>query len=709
MADVSAASGHLLPQQQQQPPSRTPGAHRVHSSCDRCRSRKTKCIDPIPGPCRYCARTGSTCQIATPRRKRPYYHVTEEEYQCSMRILEHIFPDRELNLVTLRGIAKDITDGRLVNPLSGQPISVKDEPSPEDEGSPEDSDNPVLDSVNDLHEPLGCMMQDSTGRFRYVGAHSEIPFNAAVCSMGRGVQNPKIIGPPKLGSYPPQTLTPASSADRDSVERFNLPRRELCDFYISRFLEDVHCTHWLYSTEAFLYRVDRTYAGSGEYASNSWICSLYAIFAIGAASYEEPAGRSPLPPGSPAASDERTSTDYIALAKQLIPSAYDEADIDSIRAMAIMSIALENVMSRTSSYLFMGASIQMAYSLGLHRDQIPDTAAAMEHEQSRRIWWTLFNLDQEISSRGGSPSLIDERHLKITTPLPSEQILYPGMHTPLSWLSTSITLCRLKREIIQAVYTERITNSRTISFSTVTNLLISLQGWHSLIPPHLKHDVPIAPSHRRAVAILHLQYWGTTILLCRPFLLYLVLRYSTLDSSKRIWFERMGKACIEAAQKSIAILQKMGEDNILTSLTAFDSTCILRVIMIFILAYAHTKIPQYRSHIETGLAMLRQMEQIGFTKMVTEETPIRVAELGITFDEGKETQPGVVLDDALIAQLWNNFDPNYMTPLQTQQTLDLAFDDANSYDLNSQILQFTSIDDSIVIDPSQAYQQFGYR
>ena len=62
----------------------------------------------------------------------------------------------------------------------------------------------------------------------------------------------------------------------------------------------------------------------------------YGIFAIGAASYDEPAGRSPLPPGSPAASDERTSTDYIALAKELIPSVYDEADIDSIRAMAIM-------------------------------------------------------------------------------------------------------------------------------------------------------------------------------------------------------------------------------------------------------------------------------------------------------------------------------------------------------------------------------------
>lgn len=83
---------------------------------------------------------------------------------------------------------------------------------------------------------------------------------------------------------------------------------------------------------------------------------------------------------------------------------------------------MENLMSRTSSYLYMGASIQIAYSLGLHRDQAPESASSMDREQNRRIWWTLFMLDQEIASRGGSPTLIDERHLKIATPLPSEQV-----------------------------------------------------------------------------------------------------------------------------------------------------------------------------------------------------------------------------------------------------------------------------------------------
>ena len=44
---------------------------------------------------------------------------------------------------------------------------------------------------------------------------------------------------------------------------------------------------------------------------------------------------------------------------------------------------------------------------------------------------------------------------------------------------------------------------------------------------------------------------------------------------------------------------------------------------------------------------------------------------------------------------------NFMTPLQTQQSLDLAFDDSNYSELNSEFLQLTNLDDSIIIDASQ--------
>jgi hypothetical protein len=47
-----------------------------------------------------------------------------------------------------------------------------------------------------------------------------------------------------------------------------------------------------------------------------------------------------------------------------------------------------------------------------------------------------------------------------------------------------------------------------------------------------------------------------------------------------------------------------------------------------------------------------------------------------------------------------------MTPLQTQQSLDLSFDDSGAFDINSEILAFTNLDDSIVIDPMQVYRSY---
>ncbi|KAH7089813.1 aldehyde dehydrogenase-like protein [Paraphoma chrysanthemicola] len=647
----------------------------------------------VPGPCRYCARTGASCTIATPRRKRPYYHVTEEEYQCSMRILEHFFPGHELNLQSLRSIAKAIKDGSFSAPpvLQTDGLFNHDHFSPEDGESVDDGEE---QDVSELHEPLGCMMKDSRGRFRYVGTHSEIPFNAAVVTLGMQRKNPAIIPGPRVGQYPPSLPAPSPSTDSGIEESFYLPSRHLCDIYVSRFLEDVHCTFWLYPVESLLRRVDDTFSEGAALSSSSWMCSLYCIFAIGAANYSGTNGNPP-PRDWPAASDHKTSEDYISLAKQLIPTAYDEADIDSIRAMAIMSIAMECLCSRVSAYLYCGASIQIAFSLGLHRDQVAESSTAVEREQNRRIWWTLFLLDQELASRGGSPTIVDERFTRI---------LYPGLHTPLAWQATSVSLCRLKREIIQNVYTERSANS--ISFSTVSNSLLLLQKWYKQMPAHLKYDVPAPPTHKRAVAVLHLHYWSTTILLTRPFLLYLVMKYSALVSSKKIWFERMGKICIDAAQKSIAIMQQMADAGTLSSLTAFDSTCILRLMMIFILAFAHTRSSQYSAHIATCMKLVKGMEQIGFSKMVTEETPSRLEDLGISVEPQSspaEAQGDVHLDDQMIAQLWGNWDPNFMTPLQTQQSLDITFDDSAAFDINSEILAFTNLDDSIVIDPSQVY------
>ena len=179
------------------------------------------------------------------------------------------------------------------------------------------------------------------------------------------------------------------------------------------------------------------------------------------------------------------------------------------------------------------------------------------------------------------------------------------------------------------IYPEQSSDSRNVSFSKVTDFVSSLQKWQESVPSHLKWGVPVAPTHRRAIAILHLNYWNAMLLLTQPFLLYSVLRGSKLSQTKQNWFDKLGKISIDAAQSALVIFKQMSIDRTLSSLVTFDSTCLLKVIMIKILALFRTSSQQFQSDIEVCFSLLKSMEQVGFCKTVVQELPSRFEELGI--------------------------------------------------------------------------------
>ncbi|KAH6642404.1 fungal-specific transcription factor domain-containing protein [Boeremia exigua] len=703
---------------------RAANAHRVHSSCDRCRSRKTKCIDPIPGPCRYCARTGATCTIATPRRRRPFYHVTEEEYQLSMSILSRVFHGQQLNLESLRKISKAIKDGSLVLPtLNAENYIEPNQSTPEDDDDDDSSADIThgwsVDGDN-LHESLGSMMKDSKNVLRYVGAQSDIPFNGAVTNLCKPPQKTDIIPPAKLGAYPPKE----NIAEKHDI--FWLPPKETCFRYVKKYREEVHCMYWLYPEAKLLQRIEDTYAWyettqtpstikrehndtptphprKGEEPSISWICSLYAMCAIGAIP-RSTIDNSPSP-GPYSHSVARTSEDYMALVKDLKPKVEDSADIDSIRALAISAIALENALSRTTAYLYIGTSIQIAWSLGLHRNQLPISGSEEERERNRRIWWTLTTLDLEIGLRGGSPTLIDERILDITTSLPLERIGHEpvkpeflGVYTPRKWLSAFVQLGGFKREIIRDIYTERL--SKSISFSNVSDVLLRLRKWHDNLPAHLKLEAyETAPEfHRRAIIVLHLHYWSTRILITRPFLLYLVLKHTELDHNSKIAHEKMAMASIGAARKSVALFQNMIRDRTISSLTTFDSTTVLRCITIFMCAFVYYQTPDIKQDANDCMDIAKSMEQLGFARMIVAEVPLHLKNLHMSLQPASEhSQENHVVASR---ELWPT---QQLTSLQNQQGFMLEVDDLDALDSRSLNMAF-EMDD--VFQLSHQYRSF---
>jgi len=122
---------------------------RARQSCDACKNRKTKCVRTGTGPCQYCASSGGPCSTSVRQQRRPYYRVSEEEYQCCIRLLGHFVPNATLDLKTMKAMIAELEQGGEISDIA----STSAEPAVETEES------------EVLNEELGCMVINSRGGY----------------------------------------------------------------------------------------------------------------------------------------------------------------------------------------------------------------------------------------------------------------------------------------------------------------------------------------------------------------------------------------------------------------------------------------------------------------------------------------------------------------------------------------------------------------
>ncbi|KAL1649611.1 hypothetical protein SLS58_001668 [Diplodia intermedia] len=539
---------------------------RTAVSCDRCKSRKTKVTSSdeptttaVPGPCHYCASINAPCKTDLNRRKkRPYYHVSEEEYRCMTTILRHYLPDLEFSLPALkalcqrlegledesgrptpvptptptattahdedvfgsedRGAARNGGDGGGRQGLEDDGGRCGDGVDGEGDGGEEEESDPSMREIQALQERLGCLMIDSRGNYskshsspsihspRHVGTDSSIGFNAAIrmikgadrCDQSPDGSNPPgprsdddddddddggggggggpdvIIQPLATTSLPPATPESSVGGGGSSVDSYCsgssqqqqpqqvfLPPLEHASASVQRYFDEVHCLYWLFSTEQFHERVHETYMTGGVFAGASWLCCLYSIFAIGSAGddrvEEVVAGPERK---TKKMMKKKSSAEYLVLAKALVPQVIDEADVDSVRALSLLALALQTECYTNAAYLYVGTAVRTAYTLGLHVERAaPPTRGRLEREQNRRIWWTLYVLDYEMAHRYGNPcAVVDDGPGEEVqddvwrVQMPSEQYQQKGRE---KWTQLILEAVQIMRGMEQVGWTAR--------------------------------------------------------------------------------------------------------------------------------------------------------------------------------------------------------------------------------------------------------------
>lgn len=409
-----------------------------------------------------------------------------------------------------------------------------------------------------------------------------------------------------------------------SANKIYLPDRSVCQRYAMRFFDEIQSIYWFYSPEQFYTLVDRTYADEGSSASASWLCSLYCIFAICSAREEGPGSS----PASPSGSSDRRSSEYLALAKSLGVQVCDEADTDAVGALALTSLALHSSCYTVTAYLIVGMTVRMAYSLGLHRDISPRGQDSVSRARLHRLWWTVYLLDQEIAVQLGYPCAIVDDAACIRTPAACESILDPGRPTPHGYQAVCVELVKVKKKISHTLYVAPALGTRKVPFSAVTGCIGDLRDWLARLPPHLCWSSGMSPSHRRAVAVLHLRYWTTLIHVQRPFLLYAVTRGAELEGNKKRWYEELSGLCLEAAEKSVAIVARMRESGLLSSLVLFDTQVLQDLVQVLLLGKeweGHQRKAFCGEALETCMATLEGMESVGWCEKILPELEATVA------------------------------------------------------------------------------------
>lgn len=428
-----------------------------------------------------------------------------------------------------------------------------------------------------------------------------------------------------------KTTSPASDGDRarHGPDHIYLPHRDVCQRYAMRFFEEIQSIYWFYSPEQFYTLVDKTYADHGRTSTPSWLCSLYSIFAICAVK-EESASMESLH-----AFATKSSSEYLAMAKSFGVQVCDEATTDAVRALSLMSLALHSTCFTVTAYLITGMTVRMAYTLGLHRNISPNHIDSVSRARVHRLWWTIYLLDQEVAIQLGYPCAIIDNIAGIQTPPASESILDPGPGTPHGYQACCVSLIKLKKKISHTLYVApALSSRRVVPFSAVTTCLSDLHAWFSHLPSHLSWGTGTAPSHRRAIAVLHLRYWTTFIHIQRPFLLDTAIRSSSssLPLSKKHHYEELSHSCLSSALSAITIVKRMREHRLLSSLVLFDVQSIQELVYVFMLAqgcYAGTKRGEAAAEgLAAGMDAMRGMERVGWRERILPETEAQVAARG---------------------------------------------------------------------------------
>jgi hypothetical protein len=249
----------------------------------------------------------------------------------------------------------------------------------------------------------------------------------------------------------------SDEADRPSLrlgpaEVEDLSREEEENFLVLMW-QSYHCIYPILSEEDFRKYYDSLWAGTddqGPRQSSALVDSLLAVSMQYGSTFLEDGENSSNGEEEPQSAQFHTAAHtFYDRSQRMLMDTLEHPSIRTLQSHIYCIIYLYNTANLDTALALLGTGIRIAHMLRLHLRPLGDLARATQELHSR-IWWTLYQLDTQISMSLGRPPLINPAEVGCAIPTDmrdavelSGTVLVSPPEEEVTWLSFHLQYIRL--------------------------------------------------------------------------------------------------------------------------------------------------------------------------------------------------------------------------------------------------------------------------
>ncbi|KAI1049137.1 hypothetical protein LB506_005215 [Fusarium annulatum] len=523
---------------------------RAPRACDRCKARKSKCIESSPGICQRC-----------------------EAGQLSCRF------DRD----------------RLSPRQSQSPMPAEDAVIPAVAASSQAGATPRENISIESHQTESILWPRFLTRLREAFSLDPIsgPEEQDMVNLQANItrpNNPSLAEQSRLkkivDSFPPRSIA-------EFLVHVCIRRGTDVFFYFDQ-AQTIHEIEQFYTNQACPLRFDP-----------SFICLALTIFALG--SHWTPLER----PGHSRIDEHDPGRLFFEQAKLLVPDVIELPGLRSIQVCLILGVYLMPQNAVGSSYVYTGMALRKALAFDLHQDSDDQVMDAREREVRRRLWWSIYSLERCSTIKLNRPRSMAPGI--ITVPLPTVLPEFDDSQK-FNNVVLQIAFARLISILDKVADLESTATNppRQTDTASLENQLREWKD--SLPEAFDLETIPPQDSRYRAVFHIWLNYYYAWIVMGKMSLITVVrmtLRRHLGDNSEPCNIdekaEKLSKSCAKASKKLLQLFEDLNQTGYTTrfSFTDFQGCSIATIVTL--IAGILDRDPGYERRVRFGLDFLRRM------------------------------------------------------------------------------------------------------